>query len=420
MKTQVGSRVRQFFFSVFMGMLPDTQQKISGPGSLLKSIDLLVQKDVHTILLVTAPGMLKRGMLTELLDGLAAQNIAVHIFSDVPPDPTDESALLCAQQYVHHTCQALLAIGGGSVIDCAKIAGALVVNPGKSVADISGSMQVKKSLPYFIAVPTTAVTGSEVTAGAVITSTKTTADARAQTDSHVDAGTGTGSHFKHPVNDLHLVPDVALLDPQLTLSMPAKLTAYTGIDALSHAVEAYTNKFAQPKTKRAACRAVQAIFANLPQAYENGQDLHARTELLEASYDAGYAITHNYVGYVHAISHALGALYGLPHGYINAILMPQVLQKYGLAAYDSLAKLAQCAGVAQADASAKQNAEAFIKALEQLNKQLGIPRSLDQLAKKDFDLIATRALAEGNPTYPVPVMWNKQDIIEVLEAVARG
>lgn len=394
------SRVRQLFFSVVMGLLPDTQQKISGPGSLCKAVDLLTQQDVHSVLLVTTPGMIKRGTLDELLTGLAAQGIQTHLYSDVLPDPTDECAMACAQRYSEGSCQALLAIGGGSVIDCAKIAGALAINPGASVADISGFMRVKKRLSYFIAVPTTAGTGSEVTAGAVITN--------------------VSNHVKHPVNDLRLVPTVAILDPCLTVSMPANLTAYTGIDALSHAVEAYTNRFSQQKTRQAACQAVQAIFANLPRAYEHGLDMQARTALLEASYDAGYAITHNYVGYVHAISHAVGALYGLPHGYINAVLMPHVLQKYGSAVYKPLAELACCAGVAKDGASAQHNAMAFIDALNKLNERFGIPRSLAELSQKDFDLIATRALAEGNPTYPVPVIWDKQDIIEVLEAVARG
>ncbi|WP_051353738.1 iron-containing alcohol dehydrogenase [Atopobium fossor] len=400
MQSNIGLRARQLFFSVVMGLLPNTQQKIFGFGKLLAVGNLFEHQDFSKVLLVTTPGMVKRGVLDRLLSDLTQRKIEAHIFDEVMPDPTDECAMACAQRYNKGGCQAIVAIGGGSVIDCAKIAGALVVNPGKSVTDISGSMRVAKHLPYFIAVPTTAGTGSEVTAGAVITNAQ--------------------EHFKHPVNDPHLVPDVAILDPQLTLGMPAKLTAYTGIDALSHAVEAYTNRFSQQKTRHAARQAIQTIFANLPQAYENGLDIQARAALLEASYDAGYAITHNYVGYIHAISHAIGALYELPHGYINAILMPHVLRAYGSAVDISLAELAQCAGVSKTGASDKDNATAFITALEKLTVQFGIPHVLEELSKKDFELIAQRALAEGNPTYPVPVIWNKQDVIGVLEAVACG
>ncbi len=395
-------RSRQFLFSVVMGAQPDKQKKLSGMGSALESATLLRDKGIRRVLLVTTPGTLRRNTLDDLQKMLGEAGITPVVFSDVAPDPTTVHATHCAQTYQEGSCEAILAIGGGSVIDCAKIAGALAVNPGKTVADISGTMRVGRKIPYFIAVPTTAGTGSEATAGAVI------------------ADISDGIHFKHPINDLHLVPDVAILDPYLLLTLPPKITAHTGMDALSHAVEAYTNRFCQKKTSAVATRSVQTIFQNLTRSFDDGQNLELRLALLEASYDAGWAINRNFIGYVHAISHAIGGLYGLPHGYINAVIMPYVFRKYGKSAEKRLAELAFCASVAKHGASDAYNADAFIVAIEMLNVHFGIPNKLDALREEDFAKIAERAVSEGNPTYPVPQIWNEHDFIDLLGHIRCG
>ncbi|WP_262316716.1 iron-containing alcohol dehydrogenase [Lacticaseibacillus parakribbianus] len=390
------SRIRQLAFSLVMGHLPDKQLKLQGQDSLLKVPSLLKEKQISRILLATTKGTVQRGTLDPFLEALKANAIAVTVFTDIVPDPTTANAVTGTHAYVTNQCEAIVAIGGGSVIDCAKIAGALVVNPTKSVEQISGLMQIRHKTPFFIAVPTTAGTGSEITPAAVITEVI------------------HDEHYKHPINDLHITPDVAVLDPVLARTMPQKITAYTGMDALSHIIEAYTNRFAQPKTKQAALKAMSLISQNLVQTYDDGDDLTARENMLEASYLAGYAITHNFVGYIHALSHAIGALSGLPHGYINAILMPVVLRKYGKAAARPLAELAQAAGIGQPGDDQAQ-ATALIQFIESLNQHFKIPSSLNQLNALDIDEIATRAYNEGNPLYPVPDIWDKTDFVSVLQ-----
>lgn len=390
------SRTRQLAFSTVMGHLPDKQLKQQGKNSLLTIPSLLKQKQISRILLATTKGTIKRGTLDSFFDALKSNGIKVTIFTDIVPDPTTKNAIAGAQAYETDHCEAIVAIGGGSVIDCAKISGALVVNPTKSVEQISGLMQIRKKTPFFIAVPTTAGTGSEITPAAVIT------------------GVINGEHYKHPINDLHITPDVAVLDPVLARTMPQKITAYTGMDTLSHILEAYTNRFAQPKTKQAALKAMSLIAQNLVKTYDEGADLTARENMLEAAYLAGYAITHNFVGYIHALSHAIGALSGLPHGYINAILMPVVLRKYGESATKPLAKLAQAADL-EPSGNDQAQAAALIQLIEDLNHHFKIPSKLTELNTLDIDEIATRAYNEGNPQYPVPEIWDKSDFISVLQ-----
>jgi len=229
------------------------------------------------------------------------------------------------------------------------------------------------------------------------------------------------THYKHPIDTPNIVPDVAILDPLLTLTLPPSITADTGMDALTHAVEAYTNRFCQPQTARVALRAVENIFEYLPLAYADGSNVDARMKLLEASYDGGYAITHNFVGYVHAIAHAIGALYGVQHGRANAILLPVVLENYGDSISDKLRTLAATAGIsasACAGSVASQRTEdPFIDAIRKLNNSFGIPATFDCLKEENFDTIVERALKEANPDYPVPVIWGREEILKVLRQV---
>ena len=390
------SRLRQFGFSLVMGLLPNNQVKLQGANSVLQIPALLKKRHIDSILLATTKGTIKRGTLNPLLTALKDNAINVTVFTDIVPDPTTENASHGADAYRAGNCKAIVAVGGGSVIDCAKIIGALIVNPNKSVEQISGLMQIKKKTPYFIAVPTTAGTGSEITPAAVITEVI------------------NGEHYKHPINDLHITPDVAVLDPELARTMPQRITAYTGMDTLSHIIEAYTNRFAQPKTRQAVLSVMPLIAHNLVRTYNDGNNIEARENMLEAAYLGGFAISRNFVGYIHAISHAIGALTGLPHGYINAILMPVVLRKYGAAARKPLAALARAAGLAR-NKDEQGQADALIAFIEDLNRQFGIPAKIDELKLLDLNEIASRASKEGNPQYPVPVIWTKDDFVSVLK-----
>ena len=326
----------------------------------------------------------------------AAADLPAYVtFSDVTPNPQIATIEQIAALYRSENCDSFVAIGGGSPMDAAKAAAARIVRPNKTVAQLGGLLKVRRKLPLFIAVPTTAGTGSETTIAAVVT------------DEH---------HHKYAVSDLCLVPHHAILDPTLTASLPASITAQTGLDALTHAVEAYVGRFYNtPETRRCAESAVVDIFRYLPAACADGGDLEAREKLLLASFNAGVAFTRASVGNVHAIAHTLGGLYNVPHGLANAVLLPVVLRDYGAAAHKPLARLADLVGIAgKTDA---EKAGAFIDAIFAMNTRLGIPAGFDVIREEDLPQMAAWACAEANPTYPVPVIYDKARFIAVIRQV---
>ena len=193
---------------------------------------------------------------------------------------------------------------------------------------------------------------------------------------------------------------------------------FRSMDALTHAVEAYIGKSNTKGTIEASEKATRLIFDNIFTAYENGKDLVARENMLEASYLAGLAFTRAYVGYVHAIAHNLGGMYGVPHGLANAVILPYVLEYYGDSIYTQLAKLADVAGIVTTESTNKEKAELFIEKIKEYNKKMNIPDTLEVKAE-DVSLIADRALKEGNPLYPVPKIMNKEDCMMVIKRVAK-
>nr|MCR5698772.1 iron-containing alcohol dehydrogenase [Treponemataceae bacterium] len=285
-------RVSQFCMSRVTRILEKKKHElVVGENSLYKIIDFLKDSGKTSVFISTTPGFIKRGTLADFFSRLEQAGIKTVIFTDVTPDPTIESVEKARNAYLEGGCQAIVAIGGGSVIDCSKAAAARIVRPKLTIRQMRGMLKINRQLPDFYAVPTTAGTGSEVTVASVVTDT-------------VD-----GVHYKYAVSDPCLVPKCAVLDPLLTTSLPPAITAATGMDALTHAVEAYTNRFASPFVKRNALDAVKMIYENLPVVYEDGKNVKARENMLLASYYAGVAFTNNFVGYVHAVAHALGALY---------------------------------------------------------------------------------------------------------------
>lgn len=272
-------------------------------------------------------------------------------------------------------------------MDCAKVAGARTVRRDLPVGKMSGMLKIHKKLPLLLAVPTTAGTGSEVTLAAVITDET--------------------CHYKHAVMDYCLIPRYAFLDPGLSCSLPPDMTAYSGMDALTHAVEAYCNRFCSPKMKAHAKKAVRLIGANLLTAYREPENKEARMNMLAGSYEAGIAFTNAYVGYVHAIAHGIGGLYHVPHGEANAILLPKVLAAYGSAVYTPLARLEREVRTSVAEDESREEtdavlAEAFIERIRRMNRSMGISEELAMLRKEDVPELAAQALKEGNPNYPVP------------------
>ena len=371
---------------------------IKGEHALLDLVDVLKEKHLTHYMIVTTPGFIKRRTLQSFFEALTQNDIQYSIFHDVKPDPEISDVEKLKEMFIKDGCQALIAIGGGSVIDCSKAALACVQMKNLDVKTVLHTGRVSKQLPLLIAVPTTAGTGSEVTAGAVITDPI--------------------KKRKYALSHLFLIPKYAVLDASLLTSLPAKMTAYSGMDALTHAIEAYINCFNNRKTNEYALCAIKSIFQYLVPSFEDGLNMQYRLELLEASYNAGVAISNNYVGYVHAIAHGIGGMYHLQHGMINAIILPIVLEEYGGAVVGKLATIADVVGIT--GATDQDKSKQFIQKLKDLNQIFSIPTSIPEIQEEDIHYLATGAEKEGNPTYPTPVTWNVAQFEKVIRKIKQG
>lgn len=392
-------RVRQAIFSpIQKTQLYMQPRMIKGEHALLDLVDVLKEKHLTHYMIVTTPGFIKRGTLQSFFEALTQNDIQYSIFHDVKPDPEISDVEKLKEMFIKDGCQALIAIGGGSAIDCSKAALACVQMKNLDVKTVLHTGRVSKQLPLLIAVPTTAGTGSEVTAGAVITDPI--------------------KKRKYALSHLFLIPKYAVLDASLLTSLPAKMTAYSGMDALTHAIEAYINCFNNRKTNEYALCAIKSIFQYLVPSFEDGLNMQYRLELLEASYNAGVAISNNYVGYVHAIAHGIGGMYHLQHGMINAIILPIVLEEYGGAVVGKLAKIADVVGIT--GATDQDKSKQFIQKLQDLNQIFSIPTSIPEIQEEDIHYLATGAEKEGNPTYPTPVTWNVAQFEKVIRKIKQG
>lgn len=275
-------------------------------------------------------------------------------------------------------------------MDCAKSTGARIAKPNQPLSKMKGILKVHKRLPLLIAIPTTAGTGSETTLAAVITDAET--------------------RHKYAINDFPLIPRYAVLDPKVTLSLPPAITASTGLDALTHAVEAYIGNSTTYGTRKDALLAVRLIFENLDTVYKDGSNLDARRNMLHASFYAGCAFTKSYVGYVHAVAHSLGGEYNVPHGYANAVILPMVLEAYGSKIYKKLYKLALEAHVADPQDSYEEGARKFIRAIKDMKLRFQIGNTIPEIREEDIPKLAHYADKEANPLYPVPVLMNAKEL----------
>lgn len=371
---------------------------LEGPGAIRKLPEFIKSKGLNKVLVVTDKGLMGLHLLDSLFEELDKAGVEYVVYDGTQPNPSIENIEDARALYVDNNCQGVIAFGGGSPMDCAKAAAARVTNPKIPVRKMRGVLKLHHKLPPFFAVPTTAGTGSETTLAAVVTDTAT--------------------HEKNAINDIRLKPRFAVLDPELTVGLPPHITSTTGMDALTHAVEAYIGKSNVKSTEAYAEKATKMIFENIEKAYTNGKDIEARDQMLKASFYAGQAFTRAYVGYVHAIAHNLGGQYGVPHGLANAVILPYVLEYYGETAHKRLAKLAEIAGV-KTTGSDKEKAEAFIEAIKTLNKNMNIPDGFDMVQEKDIPVIVERALKEGNPLYPVPKIMDKADCEAVIRRMMK-
>ena len=358
----------------------------------------LKEKNINDVLVVTGTGMVRRGQVQPLLDGFESAGIRYTLQAFDHPDPSSDDVELGFKTYKENGCKALVALGGGSRIDCAKGIAAKVVHPKKKVSQLQGLLKVHWPIPPFVAIPTTAGAGSETTVAAVITDSAT--------------------HRKAAINDPFLIPKYAVLDPELTVGLPPYTTATTGMDALAHAVEAYTNHTYNTKLEnRLAKEAVKLIHDNILVAFEDGANLEARQNMQRGAFYAGRAFTRGCVGYVHAVGHTLGGLYGVAHGLAMAVLLPHVMREFGASAHKRLAELADVCGIGGENEAEKANA--FIRWIEETNKKMGLPDSFDVIREEDIDQMIAWASKEANPLYPVPVVWSKKDFRRFIQSIRR-
>ena len=379
-------RIFQACFHIAIPILPYRDPKI------LHSIEELPaefkSQGISKVFLITDSTIRK---LAENLEKLLPEaGIECVVYDKTKPNPTVANIEEALKIYNAEKCQAIIAFGGGSSIDCAKAVGARAACPRKSLAQMKGILKVHRKLPLLAAIPTTAGTGSETTVATIITDDET--------------------HYKYPISDFPLIPRIAVLDPKVTFTMPASLTATTGMDALTHAIEAFIGGSTTKTSRAYAIKAVQLILANIEIAYKNGYDEAARKNMLVAANLAGSAFSRSYVGYIHAIAHSLGGAYNIPHGLANSVLLPVVLKSYGKKAWKKLSILAVEGGIAYKTDSAQIAAEKLITEIYRLNAAMGIPNTLKGIKEDDIPELARRADKEANPIYPVPVLWNAKEL----------
>ena len=356
------------------------------------------KENIRRVLIVTDAGIVRSGIAAQLEAVLDEDDISYAVYDQTRPNPTVVNVEQALSLYRRYRCQALIAIGGGSSMDCAKAVGARLARPGTPLGKLKGTLRILRPLPTLIAIPTTAGTGSETTLAAVITDTQ--------------------AQHKYVMNDFVLIPKYAVLDARLTLSLPPHLTATTGMDALTHAVEAYIGRSTTRQTRQEALEATRLVFANVERAYRNGKDYEARSNMLTAAYRAGIAFSRSYVGYVHAVAHSLGGQYNIPHGLANAVLLPYVLESYGSCIHRKLHDLAVAAGVASPKEEDAGAAAKFIRAIRQLNARMGIPETLEGIRPEDIPVMAAHAEKEANPLYPVPRLMTREELTFFYEQVA--
>jgi alcohol dehydrogenase len=353
-----------------------------GPGSSGRLGQAIAGFGHAKILIVTDAIIAKLGLLKDLTDALDAGGVKYVVFDEITPDAPIPLVERGIAFYRRNRCDAIVAFGGGSSMDASKAIAVSIANPGKSLRSLAGYFKGLRSPVPVYAVPTTAGTGSEVTVAAVVS------DPERQS--------------KLVIVDTRIVPRMAALDPNLMTGLPPHITAATGMDALTHAVESFLGQWATPYTDGLALTAVGLIFENLRTAYSDGKNLEAREKMALASTYAGMAFTRANVGYVHAIAHQFGGRYHTPHGLANAIMLPHVLKFSAPAVTPRLAKLAVRARLGVAHESDKVLAQRFLDAVVELNRDLGIPEHLEALREADIPALAKAACHEAHTGYPVP------------------
>lgn len=371
---------------------------VTGRGCRREIPGVLKKLGVKKVLVVTGRHVGK-SIAPEIIENIRLSGLEAVHYSEVTANPTTTTVYEIKDMYMKEGCDGFLAIGGGSPIDAAKAAACLCARPRATLNDLAGLLKIMKNIPPFVAVPTTSGTGSETTMAAVVTDAET--------------------HHKYAIMDPHIIPDYVVMDPELVVGLPQKTTSATGMDALCHAVESYVSVMNKPeKSRRYAEEATVLIFRYLERAYNDGSDMEAREKLMEAAYKAGWSFGRTGVGNVHAIAHTLGGLYNTAHGLANAVILPIVLEDYGKTVYKPLARLAELAGI-KTDGSDEEKAKAFIVEIYAMNKRMDMPEGFAFIEEKDIPQMCAYACSEANPTYPVPVIYDKPHFEKLIREIKR-
>lgn len=369
---------------------------IEGAGCIKKLPEQIKAKGIRNVLLVTDGKLMELGLPNGLIEAMKEAEMNLTVFSDVQPNPTDLNVEAGFKVFRENNCEAMIAMGGGSSMDCAKGIAAKNAHPNKSVARLQGLLKVHKRIVPFWAVPTTSGTGSETTVAAVITIAET--------------------HHKASINDPSILPEYAVLDPELTVGLPPFITGTTGMDALCHAVESYTNwTYCTPLEKDLSKKSTKLIYDNILKAYNDGKNIEARQNMQIAAFYAGRSFTRGCVGYVHAVGHTLGGLYHVPHGLAMSVILPHVMRQFGPAVYEKLADLADVCGIG--GETNEDKALKFIEWIEETNRAMQIPTGFDCIRDEDIPQIIRWASKEANPLYPVPVVWGENDFRRLINSI---
>ncbi|MFG6245333.1 iron-containing alcohol dehydrogenase [Vibrio diabolicus] len=362
----------------------------SGPGSMNELLESMTELGFKRVLLVTDEGLVQVGIVDKVLKAAAQLDLKLDVFSKVQPDPTYDQVESGLEAYHRFHCEGILALGGGSAMDCAKVIAAKVTNK-RPIKKLAGLLKVWRMPAPLFAIPTTAGTGSEVTIAAVVSD--------------------PSSHIKTPLMDPKLVPLMAALDANLMIGLPPKITADTGVDALTHAIEAYVSRNATQETRAYSVAAIKLIFKHLPRVVAQGDDVEARHKMAMASYYAGLAFTKASLGYVHAFAHTFGAKYGIPHGMANGLALLPVL-RFSLSEIEpQLRKLDALTAEGQ---SGEASAQHFLTHVESLFASIDIKQTSALIQREDADALVDLILKEAHWNYPVPKFMSREECTQLL------
>ena len=390
-------RMVQLTCALYIKCLKEPKQQLYvGDSSTFELVKEMKKKGIKKVFVVTDPTIIRLNLIGPLLDSLKHNNINYTLYSDVESDPCIETVEKGFNLYNENNCDCLLAVGGGSVLDCAKAIGARVSDPKRGILKLKRLIGgVKKFTIPFMAIPTTSGTGSENTLYALITNKQT--------------------RQKYPLLSNKYIPTHVALDAKLTVNLPLSITSYTGMDALTHAIEAYVSTSSKlfKKDKKEGLEATKMILNNLEKVYLEPTNLKYRENMAIASYKAGLAFRRISIGYVHNISHRMGEFYHIPHGLANAIVLPYIIEFMMPIATKQLSELAIYSKLGTKEETEEQLANKLLNKIKELSKLMKIPEHIKEIKEEDLDLIVKRALKEsyfcGNPR-----LMSKKECRELL------